>query len=240
MAACIEGDSARAIQIKPKTNSVSVAEKSADSFVIYHEGCHYLQQQKWRKAITSLKQVQGEIKKFPDWVREIDRLCEKQRQKIDNFDEHLEFAQFWYELLASKPARSYLAEYKARQIGNQLAEEKITLNQGRKQLLELKQIDKANPIVIDLIKRIEISQEMSSIIDSMKQDRFTEAVRRAKNSNHQEIKYQTAEIFIDMLLAGAEKRQIGRDEILQLGRWAKEICPYEPAFMGVYNSLGLY
>ena len=55
-----------------------------------------------------------------DFVREIDLLCEKQRQKIDKFDEHLEFAQFWYELLGSKPARSYLAEYKAKQIGNQL------------------------------------------------------------------------------------------------------------------------
>jgi hypothetical protein len=239
VAACIEGDSARAIKIKPKTNSVSVAEKSADSFVIYHEGCHYLQQQNWRKAFTSLKQVQGEIKKFPDWIREIDRLCDKQRQKIDNFDEHLEFAQFWYDLLGSKPARSYLAEYKAKQIGNQLAEEKITLTQGRKQLLELKQIDEANPIVIDLIKRIEISQEMGIIIDLLKQDRVTEAVRKAKNSNHQEIKYQTAEIFIDILLAGAENRRMGHDEMLQLGRWAKEICPYEPAFRGVYNSLGL-
>jgi tetratricopeptide (TPR) repeat protein len=239
VAACIEGDLARAIQIRPKTNSVSVAEKSADSFIIYHEGCHYLQQQKWRKAITSLKQVQGEIKKFPDWIREIDRLCDKQRQKINDFEEHLEFAQFWYELLGSKPARSYLAEYKAKQIGNQLAEEKITFTQGRKQLLELKQIDEANPIVIDLIKRIEISQEMGSIIDLLKQDRVTEAVRKAKNSNHQEIKYQTAEIFIDILLAGAKNRQMGHDEMLQLGRWAKEICPYEPAFRGVYNSLGL-
>lgn len=240
VAACLEGDSARAIQIQPKTNSVSVAEKSADCFITYHEGCHYLHQQKWRKAITHLKQVQGEIKKFPDWVREIDRLCEKQRQKIDTFEEHLEFAQFWYELLASKSARSYIAEYKAKQIGNQLAEEKITFTQGQKQLLELKTIDDDNPIVIDLIKRIETVQEMNSIIDLMKQNRIDEAVRRAKYSSHQEVKYQTAEIFINMLLAGAENSQMGHDEMLQLGRWAKEICPYEPAFMGVYNSLGLY
>ncbi len=240
VAACIEGDSDHAIQIKPKTKAVSVAEKSADSFVIYHEGCHYLQQQNWRKAITPFKQVQGEIKKFPDWIGEIDRLCEKQRQKIDNFDEHLEFAQFWYELLGSKPARSYLAEYKAKQIGNQLAEEKITFVQGQKQLLELKAIDEANPIVIDLIKKIETIQEMNSIIDLMKQNRIHDAVRRAKYSNHQEVKYQTAEIFIDILLAGAKNRQMGGEEMLQLGRWAKEICPYEPAFREVYSSLGLY
>ena len=183
--------------------------------------------------------MQGEIKKFPDWVREIDRLCEKQRQKIDTFEEHLEFAQFWYELLASKPARSYIAEYKAKQIGNQLAEEKITFTQGQKQLLELKTIDDDNPIVIDLIKRIETVQEMNSIIDLMKQNRIDEAVRRAKYSSHQEVKYQTAEIFIDILLAGAKNSQMSHDEMLQLGRFAKEICPYEPAFMGVYNSLGL-
>jgi hypothetical protein len=239
VAACIEGDLARAIQIKPKTNSVSVAEKSADFYITYHEGCHYLKQHNWRKSITSLNQVQGEIKKF-NLVREIDLLCEKQRQKIDNFEEHLEFAQFWYELLGSKPARSYLVEYKAKQIGNQLAEEKITFTQGQKQLLELKAIDDTNPIVIDLIKRIEIIQEMDSIIDLMKQNQIDEAVRRAKYSSHQEIKFQTAEIFINCLLAGAENRQMGRDEMLYLGRLAKEICPYEPAFMGIYNSLGLY
>jgi tetratricopeptide (TPR) repeat protein len=239
VAACIEGDSARAIQIQPKINSVSVAEKSADCFVTYHEGCYYLQQQNWRKAITPLKQVQGEIKKFSDWISEIDRLCEKQRQKIDNFDDHLEFAQFWYELSASKPARSYLAEYKAKQIGNQVAEDEITLNQGHKQLLELKQIDEANPIVIDLIKRIEIAQEMSDIIDSMQQNLMVEAVRGAKRSKHQEVKYQTAEIFINILLAGAKSGEMGHDEILQLERWAKEICPYEPAFREVYQSLRL-
>ena len=240
VAACIEGDSARAIKIKPKTNSVSVAEKSADCFVTYHEGCYYLQQQNWRKAIIPLKQVQGEIKKFPDWISEIDRLCEKQRQKIDNFDEHLEFAQFWYELLASKPARSYLAEYKARQISSQVAEDKISLSQGHKKLLGLKHIDEANPIVIDLIKKIEAIQEINSIIDLMKQNRIDDAVRRAKRSNHQEVKYQTAEIFINIILAGAENRQMGHDEMLYLGKLAKEICPYEPAFMGIYNSLGLY
>jgi tetratricopeptide (TPR) repeat protein len=240
VAACLEGDLARAIKIKPKTNSVSVAEKSADCFITYHEGCYYLQQQNWRKAFTSLNQVQGEIKKFPDWIGEIDRLCEKQRQKIDTFKEHLEFAQFWYELLGSKPARSYLAEYKARQIGNQVAEDKISLTQGHKQLLELKQIDDANPIAIDLIKKIETIQEMNSITDLMKQNRIDDAVRCAKYSSHQEVKYQTAEIFINILLAGAENRQMGHDEMLYLGRLAKEICPYEPSFMGVYSSLGLY
>ncbi len=240
VAACLEGDLARAIQIKPKTNSVSVAEKSADCFITYHEGCHYLQQQNWRKSIISLKQVQGAIKALPDWIREIDHLCEKQRQKIDNFDEHLEFAQFWYELLGSKPARSYLAEYKAKQIGNQLAKEEITFTQGQKQLLELKTIDDNNPIVLDLIKKIETIQEMDSIINLMKQNRIDEAVGRAKYSSHQEVKYQTAEIFINILLAGAENRQMGHDEMLYLGRLAKEICPYEPAFMGIYSSLGLY
>jgi hypothetical protein len=240
VAACIEGDLARAIQIKPKINAVSGAEKSADSFVTYHEGCYYLQQQHWRKAITPLNQVQGKIKNFPDWIREIDRLCDKQRQKIDNFEEHLEFAQFWYELLGSKPARSYLAEYKAKQIGNQLAEEKITFTQGQKQLMELNIIDDANPIVIDLIKKIETIQEMESIINFMKQNQIDDAVRSAKYSSHQEVKYQTAEIVINCLLAGVENRQMGHDEMLYLGRLAKEICPYEPAFMGIYNSLGLY
>jgi tetratricopeptide (TPR) repeat protein len=240
VAACIEGDTDRALQIKPQISSVSVAEKSANSFITYHEGCYYLQQYQWRKAIKPFKQVRAEIKNFSNSIDEIDRLCGKQRQEIDNFEEHLEFAQFWYDLVASKPAGSYFAEYKAMQVSSQLAEEQITLDEGLTQLLQLKKIDDTNPVVLDTIDKIEIVKETNSIIDLIKQNRLEEAVRRAKFSTRQEVKYRIAEILIDASIEGARNRRSSREEIVQLVSWAQEICPYEPAFMEIYHSLGLH
>ena len=239
VAACIEGDLARALQIQPQSTSISVAEKSADSFITYHQGCYYLQQQQWRQSIIPFQQVKAEIKNFPDWIGEIDRLCEKQRQEINDFDEHLEFAQFWYDLAASKPARSYLAEYKALQVGSELAEDLITLSQGLKQLQQIEKIDNANPVVIDLINKIEVVREINSICALMKENRMAEGVRRAKYSSHQQVKYRIAEILIDILVEGSKSQKMSRDEIFQLGSWAQEICPYEANFMEVYQSLGL-
>ncbi|PSB52976.1 hypothetical protein [Chamaesiphon polymorphus] len=239
VAACIEGDTNRGLQIQPQTKPVSVAEKSAKSFITYHEGCYYLQQYNWRKAIEPFKQVRSEINNFPKSIDEIDRLCGKQRQEIDKFEEHLEFAQFWYDLVASKTAGSYLAEYKAMQVSGKLAEEQITLNEGLNQLLQLKKIDDTNPVVLDTIDKIEIVQETNNIIDLIKQNRLEEAVRRAKFSTRQEVKYRIAEILIDASIAGARNRRSSREEILQLVSWAQEICPYEPTFMEVYHSLGL-
>ncbi len=239
VAACIEGDLARALQIQPQAKSISIAEKSADSFVTYHQGCYYLQQQQWRQAMTPFTQIRAEIKHFSDWSVEIDRLCAKQRQQIDEFDEHLEFAQFWYDLLASKPARSYLAEYKAIQIGSQLAEDCITLSHGLKQLRQIEKIDNANPVVSDLIAKIEIVSEIEIICILLKENRMAEGVRRAKYSSYQQVKYRIAEILIDILIAGVKGRKMSRDDILQLGRWAQEICPYEANFMEIYQELGL-
>ncbi|AFY95181.1 tetratricopeptide repeat protein [Chamaesiphon minutus] len=239
VAACIEGDTDRALQIKPQISSVSVAEKSANSFITYHEGCYYLQQCKWRKAIKSFNQVRAEISDFANSIDEIDRLCVKQRQEIDEFEEHLEFAQFWYDLVASRLAGSYLAEYKAMQVSSKLAEEQITLDEGLTQLLQLKKLDDINPVVIDTIAKIEIVRETNSIIDLIQKNRLEEAVRRAKFSTRQEVKFRIAEILIDASIEGARNRRSSREEIFQLVSWAQEICPYEPAFMEVYHSLGL-
>jgi tetratricopeptide (TPR) repeat protein len=83
VAACHEGDTARAINIKPSKNPSSEAERFAYSFVSYHEGCYYLQNLEWRKAVKPLQQAKPEIKAKSDWCKEIDRLCELQRKKID-------------------------------------------------------------------------------------------------------------------------------------------------------------
>jgi tetratricopeptide (TPR) repeat protein len=240
VAACIEGDLARAIQIKPKTNPSSVAEQSADSFIAYHEGCYYLQQHNWRKAITILKQVQEKIRTSSDCCEEIDKLCEKQRQNLSNFHEHLEFAQFWYDLLASYSASSYLAEYKARQIEDKLANEKINAQNALSQLEAIKKIDPHNPVVIDLIERVEFVQEAEAIDRLLKNDRFEEAVRRAKSSKNYKIRFLVAEICLDILIKGLESHSFSFELIHQLGRWAYELCPDEPAFQEIYRSLKIY
>jgi hypothetical protein len=240
VAACIEGDLARAVQIKPTIKPSSVAEKSADSFVAYHEGCYYLQQHNWRKAITILKQVQVKIKISSDWSKEIDKLCEKQRHKLDNFDDHLEFAQFWYDLLASQSASGYLAEYKARQIAEKLANEKISTQKAILELEAIKKIDAHNPIVIELIERVEFAEEAEQIDRLLKNDRFEEAVKRAKSSKNYQIRFLVAEICLDILIKGAESNSFSFELIHQLGRWAYELCPNEPAFQEIYRSLKIY
>ena len=239
VAACLEGDTARAIQIKPTIHPSSEAERFAYSLMSYHEGCYYLQNHNWRKATTPLKQAKTEIKTRSDWREEIDKLCSKQRQEIDNFEEHLDFAQFWYELLGSQPARSYLAEFKSAQVEEKLAKKTIGTSQAIKELNEIKKIDEHNPVVIDLVKRVEFNQELEKIDQLLKKNQFEEAVRLAKRSNYERIRCIVAEICLEILIKGVESRQLPLEMVHQLGRWAKELCPYEPAFQEIYRSLNL-
>lgn len=239
VAACVEGDIQRAIQLKPSTKPTGEAQSFAHKFVAYHEGCYQLQQQKWRQAMSPLNQANAEIKASIDWQKEVDRLCVIQRGEISEFREHLEFAQFWYDLLGSLPARSYLAEYKTEQIRDKLAKEEISLKQAAHELQKVKQIDDKNPIVIDLIEKVEFGQEMHEILDLIERDRFSDAVSRAKNSKHERVRFTVAEMCIDWLINGVESRKMPIELIHQLGKWAYELCPNEPAFQEVYRELKL-
>lgn len=239
VAACVEGDIQRAIQIKPTIKPTNETQLFAQRFIDYHQGCFMLQQHKWRGALNLLKQAQSEIKASTDWQKEVDRLCGLQRQNIYEFKEHLEFAQSWYELLGSQAARSYLAEYKAEQIREKVAEEKISLSQALQELQKVKQIDEKNPVVIDLIERIEIAHEMEIILNLMKSDRMSEAVNRAKQSKHQQVRFSVAEICIEFLLKGDRTGELPGELIFQLGKWAYELCPSESSFQNIYRQLGL-
>ncbi|MCC5665130.1 peptidase M, neutral zinc metallopeptidase site [Nostoc sp. CHAB 5784] len=235
MAACLEGDYQRAIQLKPSTTDKSDIAAFADKFVAYHEGSYQLQQQKWREAIIPLKQAKPEIQASEDWQQEIDKLCGLQRQAISEFQEHLEFAQFWYDLLESRDARSYLAEYKAEQIREQIANEQISLAIALRELQKIKQIDNQNPIVIDLIQRIEFNQEVELIDNLLKNSKFEEAVQRAKESQHQRIRNIVSDICIEILAKGFQNRDLGFEDIYQLGYWAYELCPDDPNVQEVYE-----
>lgn len=239
VAACLEGDTARAILIKPETFSNSPAEYFSYIFVSYHEGCYYLQNKEWRKAVSPFEIAKTKIKESSKWSQEIDRLCEIQRQGIkrDDIEENLKFAQFWYNLLASQSAASYLAEYKTEKIRENLVNEKINLKTALKELNEIKSIDSNNPVLLDLIENVEVAQEAEEIEKLLNNDNFEEAVKRAKRSRHDRIRYMVAEICIDILLKGAEKNRLPYDMIRQLGRWAYELCPNEPAFKPIYIEL---
>jgi hypothetical protein len=235
VAACLEGDSQRAIQIKPASITNNTIENFAKQFVAYYEGCYYLNQKKWRNAILPFKETKSEILSNQDWQKEIDRLCGLQRQAISEISEHLEFAQFWYEILGSQPARSYLAEYKAAKIRQQVAEEKIPLEQGLKELQEIQKIDSQNPVVIDLIQGIEFQQEIEVINQLLKSNKFEEAVKFAKKSHHLRIREIVADICIEIFVKGFQKRDLGFDDIYNLGVWAYELCPEEENVQEVYK-----
>ena len=236
VAACVEGDISRAIELKPFTQPVGI-EIFACSFVAYHEGCEWLKQRKWQNAIVPLNQTKTLIKANGEWEEQINRLCGYQRQGISELTEHLDFAQFWYSLLGNQAARSYLSEYKAEEIREKLINQKISCQQALKQLREIPKIDATNPIVIDLIERVEYQQEIEDIQKLFNEQRYDQAIKKAKYSHHQQVKFSVAKFLIESLVESVKKELADYQIIQQLGQWAYEICPDEPAFQQVYQNL---
>jgi tetratricopeptide (TPR) repeat protein len=245
VAACVEGDIARAIQIKPaiapnRNNNIvivtqQVTQQFAQQFVLYHEGCYHLQQKQWRRAISSLKQAGAAIKANGEWSQEIDRLCQQQRHAISEFNEHLDFAKSWYELLGSQPARSYLAEYQAEQIREQLVAETIQEPTALQKLEEIKRIDPKNPVVLDLIDRIEIVQETRKIDALLKANKLEEAVQQAKRSRHQQVRHKLTEFFVKIFFEGFKSGELTFEDITKLGSWSYELCPEDPTVQEIYQ-----
>lgn len=240
VSACLKNDVERGIKIKPNFKASSDIEKLAYSLINYHEGCYHLQHNSWKKAVSCLKIAQKEIKNNQDWLTEIDDLCQKQRQKIEDLKENLDFAQFWYDLLKSSQSASYLAEYKVREIVEQIGDEKITLSQAMSKLKEVTKIDQNNPLVIDLMSRIEYDLEAEEVANLMAQERFEEVVRKLKYSDNEELKYKVALIFIEIVIKSVNQSYLTYEEkriLRDIACWAYEICPYESDFMEIYKAL---
>ena len=67
-----------------------------------------------------------------------------------------------------------------------------------------------------------------------------EMIKRARCSCREQVQYKVAEFFINILINGVKSGDLSDPEtIQQLGRWAYEICPDEPAFQEVYYNLRL-
>ncbi|WP_353928985.1 peptidase M, neutral zinc metallopeptidase site [Okeanomitos corallinicola TIOX110] len=241
VAACLEGDIQRAIHIKPINQPTNKLEEFANQLLNYHEGFYQLQQQRWRLAITPLQSAKEELKYHQDWQQEIERLVNLQRQVILEFNEHLKFANFCYDILPkSESVKSYYTEYKAEEIRQQIVNEKISLNQALEKLQELKIIDRDNTIVCDMIDNVELSQEIKEINRLFQVRQYEAMLGKAKLSKRDRVRYIVAEFFLDMLIKGIQKNRLHDQElILQLGLWAYEICPHEPAFQEIYRSLKL-
>lgn len=237
VAACLDNHILRAIHLKPIYPPQSPAEIYSSNFVDYHEGRYYLQQFDWRLSIKSLNNIKSYIQSNSEWRENIDRLCSAQRRKIDNFNEHLEFAEFWYDLLQSQDSRSYLAEYKAEAIRQQWAKDKISNDAALEKLNQLKKIDPHNPVVLELCQKVKDYQDAQKFDKLIKAGNVEGLVNFAKNSSNPKIRFAAAELFIDIAIKGAENRSMDADGIRQLGKWAYEIAPNEPAFREFYRAL---
>lgn len=239
VAACLDGDSVRAQTIKPDRSPSTPVEIFADHLISYYQGCHHLQNQQWQLAVEPLKRAKPTIQREKAWQEEIDRLCVGQRQQISEVHQHLEFAQFWYNLLASSTSASYLAEYQAGQIRQQLADEKISLSKGLEKARALVSIDKNNPVVAALINDIEFLQDREEIRRLIQQNRIDEAVRCAKRSRHERVRADLMEFFLEILVKGFQTDRISGEEVRLIGRWAYELDPHSPDLQVLYRHLGI-
>jgi len=69
---------------------------------------------------------------------------------------------------------------------------------------------------------------------------FEQAVNRARQSRHERIRYIVAEFLIEILVDAVNSGNADSPEIIQqLGRWAYELCPNDPAFQEIYRQLKL-
>jgi hypothetical protein len=107
VAACMDGNPERGIKINPPRANGTLEELAA-GLVAYHEGCFHLQKLEWKKAIEPLKLAQTGIKRSSQWQTEIDTLCEKQLDIMEDVEEKINFCQFWYKILDSQLSRKYL------------------------------------------------------------------------------------------------------------------------------------
>lgn len=238
VAACLDGDSARALAIRPDQSPKTPAEDFAKQLVSYYEGCHYLQNQQWQLAMTAFAETGSRIQNTLEWQSEIDKLCAIQRRLISEDKEHLEFAQSWYTLLGSRPSASYLAEYKAKVIVTQLAQKSISEAKALEQLNELKQLDIDNPIVTALVDEIEFKQEARELDRLLSQNKIDEAVRRAKRSRHEQIRTEMLNLLVNILNEGIQSNRLRGDDLYRLVKWAHEISPSCPDLQILYRRLG--
>ena len=240
VAACYEKDIARAIAIEPKKNPVSEVEHFAYCFVSYHEGCHYLENQYWRKAIKYLQAAKSEIITNPNWFKEVDRLCQIQCQQIIEFDDRLEFSQSWYSLIGSQAAKNCYVEHQSMQIARDVDNQKISFQQAIDRLLKLQKIDPHNSVALNIIDTLRVNLELEKINYLWQNNQYEAAVEIAKSSPYEKVRFAVAEVCLQIVLEILQSGNLTIEAIQSLQKitqWAYELCPHEPLFQSTYSQL---
>jgi hypothetical protein len=234
VSACLEKDINRAIAIKP-VSITSKLEKFAQCFVFYNIGCFYLENNQWQEGISFLNKIKNELIENREWIENLDILCEKQRDKLDYFSEHLEFSEFWYDLIQTNSSINYFTEYQAQKIILNLEQEKISHTQALFKLKQLQKLTPTNPVVNDLIEKLEFEKELNLINNLLIEKQFEQGIEQAKNSKSDRIKIMVAELCVHILIEGFSNHELNFNDIYQLGKWAYELHPDDPAVKEIYN-----
>ncbi len=154
VAACLAGDIQRSATIQVDLEVNSSLDKFAYHFILYQQGCHDLQQENWRNAIYPLDLAKSTIQTNDDWSEKIDELCTKQRHKISNFDEHVDFSRFWYDLLSTPQSEVYFIEYRALKIHSEWYNSEITDRFALKKIQDLLDAYPHHPVVQEMFAQI--------------------------------------------------------------------------------------
>lgn len=234
LAACLENDAERAAKLRPGHTPETAVEKFAHATVAYYEGCRLLHARRWREALSALEPARVQLTSRMPWREELDRLCGLQRQAIGEATEHLAFAQAWFDLLGTQAARSYLVEFKAHEVRKKLAEERISLQAGIKDLEELRKLDSNNPIILELLDMTRFMQEAEEIDRLLKRGEFERALTQAKLSKQERVRRRMAELVMDMLFEGLDRRDMHPNLIRELASHAYQLCPGDPTIRDVY------
>lgn len=233
VAACLLGDVERAISLRP-AGAGPADDEFARRWVAYHEGMSHLQHKRWRQAVGPLREAKALLADENAWQEDIERLCAAQRQAISDEAEHVEFAQFWRDLLNSQAARGYLVEYKTHEIRQRMIEKRLTPVAGLGELEKLKAIDARNPVLLELIEMAEFQVELDKVKVYIDRGDVEGLVGQAKRSSNVLLRRRVSEMCLNMMEEGMDRRTLHPQAGRQLIIWAYELCPDYPGLRELY------
>lgn len=246
VAACLEGDIERALEIQPKQDPILLEEIWGHKLIMFYKGIFLLSQGDWNEAFETFHVAKDLIQEKEEWLNQIDKLCAEQRKQLNRTEGgekeeitlNLQFGNYWFDLLKSHASKTNLVEVNVESIRFQIAKDSLSLKKGLEKLSDLKKIDAEVPILIDLIERIETAIEIDDIFRMIRSNRIEAAVGKAKYSSNGAVRLKVAEFLIEILIEGSHRNNLAPTEIFEIGRWAYEICPNESAFRPIYEQLG--
>ena len=223
VAACLEGDFKRAIQITVNSQPQNELERFAQSYIDYQFACNFLKEYQWKKSFDYIKKIKSYSKIESDWYIQLDLLCQNQRKEIEAYSEHLSFSKGWYELLGTREAKRYYVDYKVEELAQKLGKEQISLGEAARALKSFKEIDPQNGLVLDLLQKINFIQESDRVFSLLKQGNAQEAVTVALNSSNLELRYHLASILMEFFQKN--ERTFSYSQRQDLLRWIRQLSP---------------